>query len=282
MAQTVGELFPMTRRVHAWLSLEWGSRKETPVQVAERILPTLPLFRARFPEADARWQMSVETIFGRKAPWIDIPDGPEELGALIQSPRQGDVPDSHVDTGTLTAQFSLTRDSDPENGLFLFGISAGRSNVWGTPANRISLRPPADFVIGSPEEAQDWFGGLARIWQPETASLTTPETMDSCREKEKRLGLERRSIYAPSVGYLNWFSRTGYGRVPFPLDAVVREDPDGTLISVKDWTAAAVADLYEELETMGMLHQVPEVQVFGDLADDAEGGDHHAGNQPDI
>lgn len=279
MAQTVGELFPLTGRVHAWLVLEWGSRKETPAQVAERILPTLSLFRGRFPETDARWQMSVETIFGRHAPWVDIPDGPEELGALIQSPRQRDVADSLVDTGTLTAKFSLTAAGDPDNGLFVFDISAGRSFVWDTPANRIPLRPPADFVIGSPEEAQGWFTALARIWQPETACLITPGTMDSCREKRKRLGLDHRSVYAPSVGYLNWLSHTGYGRIPFPLEAVVREHPEGTLISVKDWTAAAVADLYEELETMGMLHQIPDVQVFGDPADDgeAEGEDHHGG-----
>ncbi|MCC3291358.1 hypothetical protein [Arthrobacter sp. zg-Y1110] len=269
MAQTVGELFPKTDRVHAWLSLEWGSRKETPVQVAERILLTLPLFRSRFPDPDARWQMSVKTLFGPGPKWVDVPDAPEALGALIQSPRQRDVPDSHVDTGTLKAEFSLTGSGDPDNGLFQFDISAGRSNVWGTPANSISLRPPAEFIIGPPEEAHSWFGGLARIWQPETACLFTPDTMHACREMEKRLGRGNRSIDAPSVGYLNWFSRTGYGRVPFPLDAVIREDPDGTLIAVKDWTAAAVADLYAELETMGMLHTMPAFQVL----DAPAGGD---------
>ncbi|MCQ1956456.1 hypothetical protein NNX39_08085 [Arthrobacter sp. zg-Y826] len=263
MTQTVGDLFPLPdgERVHAWLSLEWGSRKETPVQVAERILLTLPLLRNRFPELDAAWQMSVKTLFAPGPQWIDIPDGPETLGALIQSPRQRDVPDSLVDTGTLKAKFSLTAGGDPENGLFLFDISAGRSHFWTLPANSISLRPPADFVLGSPEEARGWFGELVRIWQPETACLMTPETMDLCRERRGQLGIGHRPFSAPSVGYLNWFSRTGYGRLPFPLDAVTREDPDGTLIAVPDWNAAAVADLYAELETMGMLHEMPDHQV---------------------
>ena len=268
MAHTVGELFPKTDRVHAWLSLEWGSRKEAPVQVAERILLTLPLFRSRFPDPDARWQMSVKTLFGPGPQWVDIPDTPEALGALIQSPRQRDVPDSRVDTGTLRAKFSLTGSGDPDNGLFQFDISAGRSNFW--KPNGISLLPPAEFIVGPPEGARIWFRELVRIWQPETASLTTPETMDLCRERREQLGIGHRPFDAPSVGYLNWFSRAGYGRLPFPLPAAVaEEDPDGTLIAVKDWTADAVADLYTELETMGMLHEMPAVQVL----DAPAGGD---------
>ncbi|MCQ1995332.1 hypothetical protein [Arthrobacter sp. zg-Y1171] len=264
MTQTVGGLFPIPdgERVHAWLSLEWGSRKETPVRVAERILLTLPLIRKRFPDPDAQWQMSAQILLVSGQKWIDIPKDPESLGALIQSPRQRDVPYSKVDTGTLKAKFSLTGTGDPENGLFSFEISAGRSGVWGNPANEITLLPPAEFVIGSPEDARRWFGELVHIWQPETACLTTPETMTRCTERGTQLGVGQRSIYAPSVGYLNWFSRTGYGRLPFPLDAATRECPDGTLIAVREWNAAAVADLYAELETMGMLHKIPDVQLL--------------------
>ena len=253
MAQTVGELFPKTDRVQAWLSLKWGSRKETPVQVAERMLLMLPLVRDRFGDRDTYWRMSPGGG--------DVPDSPEALGALIQSPRQRDVPDSLVDTGTRTARFTLMAGNEPGQPLFSFDVEAGRSHFW--KPNEIALQPPADFVVGSPEEARGWFRELVRIWQPETASLTTPESRDLCRERRKQLGIGHRPFDAPSVGYLNWFSRTGYGRLPFPLlDAVAEEDPAGTLIAAKDWTAAAVADLYAELEIMVMLRPMPEVQVL--------------------
>lgn len=261
MAQTVGDLFPKTDHVRAWLSLDWGSRKETPEQVADRILRMLPLLRTRFrDDRDTRWRMMVPS--GSGTGWTDVPGDPAVLGEMIRSPRQRDAPDSPVDTGTLRTDFSLVRGPEPGSELFTFSIEAGRSQVRQQPANGISLLPPAGFIIGVPEEACGWFAELVRIWQPEHACLITPETMDLSREKGKRLGVGHRPFRVPSVGYLNWFSSIGYGRLPFPLDAVTRESPAGTLIAVSEWNARAVADLYAELETMGMLRKMPEVQVL--------------------
>ncbi|MCC3301260.1 hypothetical protein [Arthrobacter sp. zg-Y895] len=276
MTLTVADLFPEDKAVR--VRLVWGARRETAEQVAARILPMLDLFRGRFDAAEMRWHGRA-LVFREAADFAD----PSALGRAIESFRERDAPDSPFSTGTSKTQFRLYADTDAKEALFSLDVTAGRN--LGPRPNEISLKLPPDFTIGTPDEASAWFRKLIRIWEPETASLTSWEVHDRVSERRTRLGLPgHASFREPAVGYLNWFSRTAYGRLPFPIAAAaVQNYPDGTLITVRDWRAPAVADLYAELQVMGMLHRPPAVQVLSPPVRDGQEPDtdvkgSHGGN----
>ncbi|MCC3291357.1 hypothetical protein [Arthrobacter sp. zg-Y1110] len=276
MTLTVADLFPEDKAVR--VRLEWGARRESAEQVAARILPMLDLFRGRFDAAESEWH-------GRALVFRDAADftDPSALGRAIASNRERDAPDSPFSTGTSKTQFRLYADKDAKEPLFSLDVTAGRN--LGPGPNEISLLLPAGFTIGTPDEASAWFRKLVRIWEPETGSLTSWEVYDTVSERRARLGLPGHTSYRePAVGYLNWFSRTAYGRLPFPVaGAAVQNYPDGTLITVRDWHTAAVADLYADLQVMGMMHDMPPVQVLSPPVRDGREPDtdvkeNHGGN----
>lgn len=255
MTLTVADLFPEDKAVR--VRLEWGARRETAEQVAARILRMLDLFRGRFDAAETEWR-GPALVFRDAADFTD----PSALGRAIESNRERDAPDSPFSTGTRKMHFLLYPDQDAKEPLFSLDVTAGRN--LGPRPNKISLKLPAGFTIGTPDEASAWFRKLILIWEPETASLTSWEVYDRVSERRARLGLPGHTSHRePAVGYLNWFSRTAYGRLPFPIAAAaVQDHPDGTLITVRDWRPPAVADLYAELQVMGMMHEMPPVQVL--------------------
>ncbi|MCQ1953214.1 hypothetical protein [Arthrobacter sp. zg-Y238] len=256
MTLTVADLFPEDKAVR--IGLLWGARRETAEQVAARILRMLDLFRGRFDAAESEWH-GPALVFRDAADFTD----PSALGRAIESHRERDAPDSPFSTGTRKMQFLLYADTGAKEPLFSLDVTAGRN--LGPRPNKISLKLPGGFTIGTPDEASAWFRKLIRIWEPETASLTSRESYDRVSERRTRLGLPAHTSHRePAVGYLNWFSRTAYGRLPFHIAAAaVQNYPDGTLITVKDWHAPAVADVYAELQVMGMMHEMPPVQVLG-------------------
>ena len=263
MTLTVADVFPEAERgERAWISLSWGSRKENPEQVAARILPTLELLRDRFAAPSARWQITVGKTYDLQKS-RPVPQDAAVLAGFIESPRQRDLPDADVSTGTLKAKFALDAGEGPGAGedpaagkLFGFEVEAGYSGP--SMRNAFTLRLPDRFVTGTPGQLAVWLQQLVRIWQPETATLESLETLHAVWKRRKELGVRRQDA---TLGYMNWFSLTGYGRPPFPLNADVSAFPDGTLICARKWTAGAVSDLYAELQVMGMMHDVPAVQM---------------------
>ncbi|UWX95925.1 hypothetical protein N2K95_09460 [Arthrobacter zhaoxinii] len=266
MTLTVADLFPEAEgSERAWIHLGWGSRKETPEHVAARILPTLELLQDRFAVPSVRWQVTVGKTFDLRKEQ-PVPQDAAALARLVESPRQRDLPDADVSTGTLKARFTLFGGADPESGkLFEFEVEAGRSGPY--LGNEITLRLPDGFVFGTPGKLAALFQRLVRIWQPETAALESRETLRAVWKRCDELGVRRSD---PRLGYMNWFSLTGYGRPPFPLDARVRAFPDGTLICAQSWNAGSVADLYADLQVMGMMHDMPAVQVLAPPPTDDE------------
>ena len=245
MTLTVADALSLSGREWVWTDLHWGNRQESALEVAVRILPTLQLLRGRFPADEARWLIRAGRTSGlmRQQP---VPEDPVELAALIESPRQKDAPDGLSMCGTLEARYSLYKGDDPETGtIFEFTAEAGAGH------NRISLRLPDGFRLGTPEEAAEWFRGLIGIWQPAFAAVGS--TAVTAAVVDRGVQLEKQFLRKFPVGYLNWFSLASYGRPPFPLEQQ-REYSAGTLVAVSEWTTTAAVDLSVELEAQGLLH----------------------------
>lgn len=248
MTLTVTDALPLSGHQWAWIDLHWGNRQETAHEVAERILPTLGLVRARFPAAEAQWLIRTGRTFGLMEE-LPVPEDPHELGALIASPRQKDAADGLSVQGTLEARYTLYEGHDPEAGrIFDFSAEAGAGY------NGISLRLPGGFLLGTPEEAAEWFRRLVAIWEPGFAAVGS--TVAQAAMMDRGVQLDTRFLEKLPVGYLNWFSLAAYGR-PSPPSQHQHEYPDGTLVAVSKWSTAAAVELGVEMEGRGMLHWPP-------------------------
>lgn len=220
------------------LHLKWGPRLESPAGVAARILPTLREIDCTFGPQPSRWWLRTK-LFGLRDP-VPVPAGAAGLAALIESPRQRDAPDSPSSTGTVLTTFTLHAGGSPEGEvLYEFDAEAG-ATLCGDNEIRLSLPPGVPWR--TPGDAAPWFRRMVRIWQPESAVLSTWDA-------NRNLDDDR---YQVTIGYLTWLSAQVFGT---PAGEVPGGEAfgDGTLFAAGDWSVLAIPLLWEHLAREQML-----------------------------
>lgn len=238
MKQTVADLFS-PEDDYAYFILVWGSRAETPQQLAARQWATMKVLDGVVPADDPRypapkWVDPNDDLYSRYRP-----PTPNSLGGLQE---QVAAKAQVHDDGTVQGRVPLTAFLAPDgaNGAIV-SIEGAAGHRKTSTGNDVVIRFLPDFPIGDAQDAADLFRKLVRIWQPDWASM---DTLRTSREIE---GLEK--TYAD---YLTWLSRSVFATAP-ELDSATKESfGDGTLLTVKEWSIDGVRAMYKELSAAGV------------------------------
>lgn len=241
MKQMVAELFTPEDGC-VFIPLMWGGRKETPAEVAARAAATMDALASAVPENPAL-----------ELSWMRIAD--DGLGYTTAPSTAADLKnmateESERDAGPTTLQLLLFA-GNPETGLIAsFGLSAGAEQTY--LGNSCTVTFEKAYPLGTIGEAKDLFRDLVRIWQPESAILSTDRTV-----------AEIDNLYDSYAGYASWISLESFGIPPRLESAAAERFGDGTLLAAADWTVEGVRRMHQELLTQRVpsLTAAAEVQV---------------------
>ncbi|MCC3278150.1 hypothetical protein LJ754_03115 [Arthrobacter sp. zg-Y40] len=238
MKQTVIDLFPPEDE-YAYFMLVWGSRAETPQELAARQWATMRALDAVVPAGDPRypapkWVDPNEDLYSRYRP--PTPDSLEELQEQVA--RNAQVHEDGTVQGRAPLTAFLAPDGEHGTIVSIEGAAGHRKTASG---NDVMIRFQPDFPIGDSHDAADLFRKLVGIWQPDWARFGTLRTSQQVED------------YAKSyASYLSWVAQPSMGVPPALQSAIAEPFGDGTLLAVKDWSIDGVRNLHEELLAAGV------------------------------
>lgn len=233
------------------LFMAWGSRVETPAEIAVRLLSTMRALTRLYPEAKAAFHtLEGDGLNSRSR----LPETVEELTGVVAAKTDRDNNGQPYDEARtrLTALLLPDPTSPGLRSDAMLSMIAGTSLGLG---NKLSVQFEDSFPMGSPAEAARWFSDVVRIWQPEYALLKTSLANSIHR---------RTSTYA---GFLSWASRKALGPSPQVDSAISLPFGDGTLYAAREWTVDGIGAFVEELAGAGArsVLDIPEEQDLPDL-----------------
>ena len=239
MKRTVAELFTPADGC-VFIPLMWGGRKETLAEVAARAAATMDALVSAVPESPVQ-----------ELSWMRIAD--DGLGYTPAPSTTADLknlaPDEiGHDPGSTSLQLLLFA-GNPETGLIAsFGLSAGAEQTYLGNSCTVTLEPA--YPLGTAGEAKDLFRELVRIWQPESAILSTDRTV-----------AEIDNLYDTYAGYTSWISLQSFGVPPRLASAAAERFGDGSLLIAADWSVEGVLRLHQEL----LAQRVPSLAAAADV-----------------
>jgi hypothetical protein len=241
MKQIVAELFtPEDGSV--FIPLMWGGRKESPADVAARAAATMSALAGAVPENPAQ-ELSWMRIADDGLGYTPAPSTAADLKNLAAE-------ETDRSPGPTTLQLLLFA-GNPETGLIAsFGLSAGAEQTY--LGNSCTVTLEQAYPVGTVGEARDLFKDMVRIWQPESAILSTDRTV-----------AEIDGLYDTYAGYTSWISLESFGVPPRLQSASAERFGDGTLLTAEDWTVEGVRRMHQELlaQRVPSLTAAAEVQV---------------------
>ncbi|GAA3291396.1 hypothetical protein ACFFON_18155 [Arthrobacter citreus] len=241
MKKTVAELFTPEDGC-VFIPLMWGGRKETPAEVVARAAATMEALVSAVPE-NAAQELSWMRIADDGLGYTPAPSTAADLKALAAE-------ETDRDPGPTTLQLLLF-SGNPETGLIAsFGLSAGAEQTY--LGNSCTITLEQGYPLGTAEGAQALFRELVRIWQPESAILSTDRTV-----------AEIENLYDTYAGYTSWISLESFGVPPRLESAAAERFGDGTLLTAAEWTIEGIRRMHQELLALRVpsLAAAAEVQV---------------------
>lgn len=225
-----------------YIPLMWGGRKETPAEVAARAAATMGALAGAVPENPAQ-----------ELSWMRIADG--GLGYTPAPSTAADLrnlaaEETEREPGPTTLQLLLFAGNPDTGAIASFGLSAGAEETY--LGNSCTVTLEQAYPLGTVGEAKDLFSDLVRIWQPESAIMSTDRTVSEIDD-----------LYETYAGYTSWISLESFGVPPRLQYASAERFGDGTLLIAEDWTVEGVRRMHHELHALRVpsLTAAAEVQV---------------------
>ena len=222
--KTVQEVFGPDN-AEAFITLSWGARDEDAAAIAGRLQPTLALIAGLNPAESVHWYIASPEIQSELA---SVPSQEEALTQYVDSTFERQWGESNAWT-TVSLELKATAAQEAPV-LAALSVRAGTADP---KMNSVMLDLSPDFPMGTPSRTAEWFLELVRIWQPDSALLTTQATLD-----EVDLGITH-------AAYLAWLSAPSHDA---NVDGEIRVyDGGGILHAAKLWTVPGIVSLHKAL-----------------------------------
>ena len=209
-----------------FISLVWESRKESALEVARRLAPTMSLISDRYPAGTVNWYPPTDE---NGAGAVPVPEDPDSLESVVKETKA--AMGSEFDSSG-TYLFLYEDPAQRTNPLASISVAAGFARD-----NEVTVDLPEDFPLGSPSAAARLFLDLVRIWQPDSASFMTISAIRASMGKG----------YVSHAAYLAWTSAKAHEQVPAVSGEYVIPFGEGQLFVAREWTLPGIVALHDEL-----------------------------------
>ncbi|MCC3290359.1 hypothetical protein [Arthrobacter sp. zg-Y1110] len=209
-----------------FISLVWEGRKESALEVARRLAPTMSLISDRYPAGSVNWYLPTDENGGGTVP---VPEDPGSLESVVKETKA--TTGSEFDSSG-TYLFLYEDPAQRMNPLASISVAAGF-----TRDNEVTVDLPEDFPLGPPSAAARLFLDLVRIWQPDSASFMTVSAIRASMGKG----------CVSHAAYLAWTSAKAHEQVPAVSGEYVIPFGEGQLFVAREWTLPGIVALHDEL-----------------------------------